>query len=378
MEKVRGNLTQSAIVLGIALATVWLVLLLCFLLWPERSLPSYLFAFAFWAGLTLGCFPVAMLWYLVGGRWGDPIRDYVEAGIGTFPLLFLLVLPVLFGASKLYPWAGPLIGPTKDLIEKKAIYLNIPFFALRLAFWGLVWGFLGSLLLRHSWQQRTGDKLSATRSLRRVSGPGLVVFIIATSFAVLDLFMSVEPTWYSSVYPAIILFGQILSSISLGIVLSGFREPGLIESNTTNQLGDLLLAFVMFWAYLSLAQVLIIYAGNLPHEISFYLLRMRGGWLVIAWIIVIFQFGLPFTLLLFRSIKRDILVLRLIALCVFILQAVCAFWYIIPPFRSRLSFDWFDPLTFLGLGFTWVVFFIIQFRRLPASSPFQPKPVEAV
>jgi hypothetical protein len=376
MEKVRGNLSQGTIVAAVVLAIIWLGLLLSFLLWPERSLPSYLFAFAFWGGLTLGCFPVAMLYYLVGGKWGDPIRDYVEAGIGTFPLLLVLVLPILIGASKLYPWAGPLIGPTKDLIERKSMYLNIPFFVLRLILWALVWGVLGTLLLRYSYRQRTGDQLAATRSLRRVSGPGIVIFGFATSFAVLDLFMTVEPTWYSSVYPAIILFSQILASISLGVVLSGFREPERIERNATNQLGDLLLAFVMFWAYLSLAQILIIYAGNLPHEISFYLLRMRGGWLIIAWLIVIFQFGLPFTLLLFRTIKRDIIALRSIALCLLILQAVCAFWYVIPPFRPQLRLDWFDPLTFFGLGFTWIVFFILHFRRLPVPQSLQPHPVE--
>lgn len=372
MDSVSSRLAAAQrlglILFGLGLVVIGVSLFLI----PARAFPSYLMSFLFWMGLTLGCFPILMILHLVGGIWTIPVRKFLEAGISTLPLMAALLAPLLFGFGYLYRWTQ-LVGLRTDLlVQHKQIYLNEPALGLRTGFFFCIWGVLAVLLLR--WSQRQHNAIeTASLVLRKISAPGLIVFGLVTSFAVIDWVMSLEPDWYSSIFPLIIIIGQILSALALSIVLAkalpfDANEP---TPDQLNQLGDLLLAFVMLWAYMSVAQIIIIYAGNLPHEVNWYLHRMRGGWLPLSWVLALFAFGVPFFLLLFRQLKRAPAWLCGIAGGLLVMQAFCVFWYVAPTFRTSVSLDWTDPFAFCGIGGAWVMVF--SRRLVRGFKPIAPR-----
>jgi hypothetical protein len=349
--------------LGLVLFAVgFLVIAIGLYFAPGRIFPSYLMGFLFWMGLTLGCFPVLMIYHLVGGTWGVPLRKFLEAGISTLPLMAVLMVPLIFGLSYLYQWAQPAAVAASPVLQRKEIYLNFPGFLLRMIVFFATWAVLAVLLLRWSRRRQAGaDDPGPVIALRKISGPGLVLFGLATSFAYVDWVMALEPDWYSSIFPIIILMGQILAALAFSIILSGLTDSGEpMTPDQFNQLGDLLLAFVMLWAYMSFAQIIIIYAGNLPHEIAWYLHRMRGGWLIVSWVLVLFAFAVPFFLLLFRRVKRSPVCLCGLAVGLLVIQAICIFWYVAPSFRPAISIDWVDLFSFLGVGGAWIA--VVAYR----------------
>ncbi|MBV8812888.1 MAG: hypothetical protein JO271_00230 [Verrucomicrobia bacterium] len=362
MESVASRLAAAQRFGAILFCVGFLVVGVTLFLAPSHAFPSYLMGFLFWMGLTLGCFPVLMIYHLVGGIWAVPIRKFLEAGISTLPVMAVLLVPLLFGFGYLYRWIHPVDLRTAEVLERKEIYLNMPAWLIRTALFFCVWGAQAFLLLRWSRRQLESSDPRPTLALRKISAPGLIVFGLTTSFAVVDWVMSLEPDWYSSIFPLIIIMGQILSALALSIVLARTLLFGADEAtpDQLNQLGDLLLTFVMLWAYMTISQIIIIYAGNLPNEITWYLHRMRGGWLSLSWVVALFAFGVPFFLLLFRHLKRAPTWLSGIAGGLLVMHAVCVFWYVAPSFRSSISFDWLDPFAFIGVGGAWVLVFSRQ------------------
>jgi hypothetical protein len=350
---------------AISFCAGFVVVVVSLFLAPAHTFPSYLMSFLFWLGLTLGCFPVLMISHLVGGIWTDPIRKFLEAGISTLPVMAALLIPLFFGFSYIFRWTQPVDLRTAEVLERKEIYLNLPFLVGRTCLFFCIWGALGFFLLRWSRRQIDQSQPGPTLVLRRISAPGLVVFSLATSFAIVDWIMSLEPDWYSSIFPLIVIVEQVVSALALSIILARALLLGSNQASADqlNQLGDLLLAFLMLWAYFSMAEILIIYAGNLPHEINWYLHRMRGGWLPVSWVLAGLTFGLPFFLLLFRQLKRAPKWLSGIAVWLLVMYAVCVFWYVAPTFRASISLDWPDPFTFLGIGGAWVLVFSRQLIR---------------
>jgi hypothetical protein len=365
MESAASRLAMAQRFGAISFSAGFVVVVASLLLAPAHTFPSYLMSFLFWLGLTLGCFPVLMISHLVGGIWAIPIRRFLEAGIGTLPAMAALLIPLLFGFSYIFPWTHPVDLGTAEVLERKEIYLNLPFLVIRTFLFFCIWGALAFYLLRWSRRQRERSEPAPTLILRKISAPGLVVFGLATSFAVVDWIMSLEPDWYSSIFPLIVIIDQIVTALALSIILARalLLGPNEASADQLNQLGDLLLAFLMLWAYMSMAEILIIYAGNLPHEINWYLHRMRGGWLPVSWVLAGLTFGLPFFLLLFRQLKRHSGWLSGIAVWLLVMYAVCVFWYVAPTFRASISLDWPDPFTFLGIGGAWVLVFSRQLIR---------------
>jgi hypothetical protein len=365
MESAASRLAMAQRFGAISFCASFVVVVASLFLAPGHTFPSYLMSFLFWLGLTLGCFPVLMISHLVGGIWAIPIRKFLEAGISTLPAMAALLIPLLFGFSYIFRWTQPVDLRTAEVLERKEIYLNLPFLMVRTFLFFCIWGTLAFYLLRWSRRQRERSEPAPTLILRKISAPGLVVFGLATSFAVVDWIMSLEPDWYSSIFPLIVIIDQIVTSLALSIILARalLLGPNQASADQLNQLGDLLLAFLMLWAYMSMAEILIIYAGNLPHEINWYLHRMRGGWLPVSWVLAGLTFGLPFFLLLFRHLKRDSGWLSGVAGWLLVMYAVCVFWYVAPTFRASMSLDWPDPFTFLGIGSAWILVFSRQLIR---------------
>jgi hypothetical protein len=336
-----------------------------------QFLHAYLTAYLFWAGIALGSLALLMLHHLVGGRWGHAIQRVLEAAVATLPLVALLFLPVLFNLEGLYVWARPGIAEADHLIHHKARYLNVPFFVGRSVFYFAVWIGLGLLLRRWSLaQDRTGEG-GLTRRLQVLSGPGLVLYGLTMSFAAVDWVMSIEPHWFSTIYGVIFIVGQGLSALAFAIVVTrqlAERPPlqGAVGPNQYHDLGNLLLAFVMLWAYIAFSQYLIIWSGNMPEEIIWYTDRMAGGWRLLAFALIGLHFIVPFLLLLSRATKRRMRMLFAVASGILVMRVVDLFWIVSPAFHPKeWGLHWLDLVAPIGLGGIWLAAFVRQLKRHP-------------
>jgi hypothetical protein len=288
-------------------------------------------------------------------------------------LLFVPLLLGLLGTPPLlYEWVG---SKDPDLLEK-SWYLNVPFFIGRAAGYFIIWIVIAFLLYAWSAAQDRGS--FNDRRFRQLSGPGLVLYGGTITFASVDWVMSLEPRWYSTIYPVIFAVGQILEAMAFSIIVLvyiSFQPPfeKLLGPTQRRDLGNLLLAFVMMWAYLSFSQFLLIWSENLPEEIPWYLKRTRGGWLWLALLLVVFQFSLPFLLLLSREIKQDPRRLAAVALLVLVMRYLDVFWWIEPAFSDGVSFYVLvDLAALVGLGGIWIWHFLNLLGKRPLLPLHEP------
>jgi hypothetical protein len=332
---------------------------------------SYLFGYLFWLGLSLGCFLITMIHHLTGGRWGYPTRRFLEAGFSVLPLMTLLFIPILFGIPDLYPWARHDVVIHDEILRKKHAYLNIWAFAARAAFFFVLWNVFAFYLRKWSLEQDRTSDATPTRKLRTLSGPGAVIFPLTATFAYVDWIMSTEQHWYSTLFAITVLIGQILTAYCFCVILlTLFRkqEPLASVVNRTHyhHLGNLLLTFVLFWTYVCFGQLLIIYAGNLPHEIDWYLHRIAGGWAYVVATVALFHFFLPFILLLFRMVKQHVRRLTAIAVALFLAHILNVYWLIAPSFHPKGIFvSWTDFAALAGIGGIWMAVFLWRLKSAP-------------
>lgn len=337
---------------------------------PDQVMRSYLTGFLLTVGLPLGSLVLLMVHHLVGGQWGMVMRRLLEASTRTLPLVALMLVPVLLSMPTLYKWARPEVVAQDKILQAKAIYLNVPFFIGRSIFYFAVWGLFVYALNRLTAKQDAGDA-DAKRRLNNISGPGVVVFSLTVTFAVIDWAMSLDPHWFSTIFGIIFMVGQALSTLSLAVICLALLmeyEPmkGLLGPNHFLDIGNLMLAFTMLWAYASFSQFLIIWSGNLPEEIPWYIHRLHGGWGVIATGLVVFHWALPFLLLLMRFNKRKAGMLAKIAILVLAVRFLDLTWIVQPNFSpDHFSIHWLDlaaPMTLIGL---WIAFFVRQLKARP-------------
>jgi hypothetical protein len=349
-----------------------------FLLNSRQFFQSYLMAYMLWLGVTLGCLALGMVHQLSGGAWGVLIRRPIGAAARVIPLMTVLFLPIALGVMRIYPWTNADLVAHDEALQHKQLYLNVPFFLTRAAIYFLAWNALSYFLNRWSLEQdRTGDPRIARR-MQALSGGGLVVYGLTITFASFDWLMSLEPHWYSTIYGVLILGGQGLSSLAFLIIVLVWlsRRPPLdqiVVPAHFHDLGNLMLAFVMLWAYFSFSQYLIIWAGNLPAEIGWYLHRMQTGWRPVAVVLMLFHFALPFVVLLSRTVKRQGRLLVRVAIAVLLVRLVDLWWLIGPEFHTDgIAVSWMDAWIPLGMGAIWLAAFIYQLRGraiLPIHDP---------
>jgi hypothetical protein len=345
---------------------------------PTQFYQSYLMAFMLCLGVTLGCLALGMVHQLSGGTWGVLIRRPIGAATRVLPVMTLLFLPILIGMRHLYPWTNADLVAHDEALQHKHLYLNIPFFIARAALYFLIWNTLSYLLNTWSLQQdRDPDPLIASR-MQKLSAIGLVGYGLTITFASFDWLMSLEPHWFSTIYGVLIMGGQGLSAMAFLIIVLVWlaRRPPLDRiaiPGHFHDLGNLMLAFVMLWAYFSFSQYLIIWAGNLPAEIAWYLHRLQTGWRIVGMSLILFHFTAPFVLLLSRTIKRAPDLLVKVAIGVLIVRLLDLFWLIAPEFhRNGIAFSWLDLVLPLSMGAIWTGCFIYQLRGraiLPVNDP---------
>jgi hypothetical protein len=345
---------------------------------PRQFFQSYLMAYMFVLGITLGCLALGMVHQLSGGAWGVVIRRPIGAASRVLPVLTVLFLPILFGMHDLYEWTHAEVVAGDKVLQHKQLYLNTPFFLVRAVVYFLVWNTLSFFLNAWSLEQdRTGDPLIARR-MQVLSAVGLLGYGTTVTFASFDWLMSLEPHWFSTIYGVLIMGGQGLSAMAFLIIAAGWlsRRPPLqsiIVPAHFHDLGNLTLAFVMLWAYFSFSQYLIIWSGNLPEEIAWYLHRLQGGWRLVALMLVVFHFVAPFALLLSRAVKRHAQTIVKVAFGILAARLVDLYWLIAPEFhRDGISLSWLDIVVPVSLSAIWLGCFVWQLRGralLPVHDP---------
>jgi hypothetical protein len=348
---------------------------------PTQLLRSYLVAYLFWVGGALGCLALLMIQHVTGGAWGVAIRRLLESGARTLPVMALLFVPIALGLRTLYEWAQPEHVANDPLLQHKELYLNVPFFLGRAAFYFVVWTLVVRALWRWSLKQDESFDPKPGERLELLSRGGLVVLGLTMTFAAVDWAMSLEPHWFSTIYGILFMGGSALTAFALVIpvaaLLSAHPPVGnLISSDQLSDLGKLMLAFVMLWAYFQFSQFLIIWSGNLPEEITWYLARTRGGWQWLAIVIILFHFALPFVLLLSRRLKRRASSIAFVALFLAVMRFVDVFWLVTPAWEpARLTVHLLDLAAVLAVGGVWIWLFVRQlegYPLLPLRDPVNP------
>jgi hypothetical protein len=266
---------------------------------------GWLIGFLYWLALPLGSMALVMLHHMTGGSWGLAVRRLLEASMRTLPVFVLLFLPLVLGMGDLYEWSHPDAVAADPVLQAKQPYLNVPFFLARAALYFALWIGIGTILNRMSAQyDRTGDRRQVRR-MRAVSGPGILVYGMGMTFAAVDWAMSLEPHWFSTIYGVMFIVGQGLATLAFAIIVSARLSRHApfdrwLSADHFHDLGKLLFAFVMLWAYVAYSQYLIIWSANLAEETPWYVHRTGHGWDLVAIALVMLHFVLPFLVLLSR------------------------------------------------------------------------------
>jgi hypothetical protein len=358
---------------------------------PGAFFRGYLFAYVFFTGLSLGCLAIVMLHHLTGGAWGIPIRRILESGTRTLPLIAILFLPIAVGMKHLYSWSRPEEVAKDALLQAKEAYLNVPFFLARAAFYFAVWIAIAYFVNRWSLEQDRAGSPALTRRLQLLSAGGVVAYGLTMTFASIDWVMSLEPHWFSTMYGVLYIAGQALNALAFvtaALVLMSGEKPfsDFVRPAHYHDLGKLLLAFVMFWSYVSFAQYLIIWAGNLPEEIPWYLRRLNGGWGWVGGALILLHFALPFLLLLPAGANRNSRILVAVAGLVVLMRFVDVYWLVRPVFTqasasaasARFQIHWLDLAASIGIGGVWLAVFLWQLEERPLLPVNDPEFAEAL
>src|ERR1017187_6113523 len=351
---------------------------------PFQFYRSYLWSYLFIVGVSVGSLAWLMLQYLTGGAWGVVIRRPCEAAARTLPLVALMFVPIVIGIPNLYPWSHAKVVAADEILRHKQVYLNVPFFLTRAAIYFAGWILLSWLFNRWSGREDREGSARVHGQMAALAGPGLIFWGFSVTFMAVDWVLSLDPHWFSTIFGMLFMVGQALSSmaflIALMVLLS--RRPPMSEVLTPRHLHDLgkfLLALVMVWAYFSFSQFLIIWAGNLPEEIPWFLERLRGGWQYVALALVAGHFALPFALLLSRDLKRNFKLLAGIAIFVLLMRLVDLYWLVAPDFtKGPFSPSWMDVAAPAGVVGLWLAYFLTQLEKRPLMPLHDPQLQEAL
>jgi hypothetical protein len=345
---------------------------------PADFYHSYIFSYMLILGLTVGSLGLLMLQHLTGGIWGMVIRRPLEAASRNLWLMLILFAPIVMGMKYLYSGndseTGWLNAPKEGehaLTSWQQGYLTQGGFLARAVLYFAIW--IALMLVFNNWskqQDQESDGEGLKQKLKKLAAPGVILYILAMTFAAIDWVMSLSPRWASTIYGFLFVAGQAIAAMGLMIaviVLLAGSEPfqGIIKKRHLHDLAKLLFAFNMLWAYFAFSQLLIIWSGNLPEEITFYRSRLNGQWGVVAVIVLLFSFAIPFLLLLSRDVKRTASVVSKIAVWMIFMRLVDLYWMTRPEFTSRALPTWLDivvPVALIGL---WLGFFAMNLKQRP-------------
>ncbi len=343
---------------------------------PTMFSASYLVSFCFFLSISLGALFFVALQHVVRAGWSVAVRRLAEILAANIALMAVLFLPILVplvaghtGMSKridLYEWSAPPIADSlivdedqraeQELLRKKAPYLNVPFFAGRAIVYFAVWILAAAFFLSRSTQQDESADPELTRRMQRWSAPVLVLFGLTITFASFDWLMSLEPTWFSTIYGLYFFSGSVVAFFAALILLAaGIQRSGrLTESITTDhyhELGKLLLGFIIFWGYMAFSQYMLIWYANIPEETVWYLDRQTGPWACVSIALLFGHLLIPFFGLLSREVKRRKILLGAWAVWILVFHWIDLYWLVMPTFApEHLPLGLTDLCCMVGIG----------------------------
>ena len=352
---------------------------------PEKFYHSYIFSYMLVFGLTVGSLGLLMLQHLTGGNWGIIIRRPLEAASRNIWLVLVMFIPIVLGMKTLYrAWLDPERLKEEPLSKFQQGYLTSGGFLGRAVLYFAIWFLL--MWLFNTWSRQQDERKQDPQIQRRfksLSGPGVILYILLTTFAAIDWVMSLSPHWASTIYGFIFVGAQAIATMCVMIIvivlLSG-SEPlaGIIQKRHLHDLGKWLFTFNILWAYFAFSQLLIIWSGNQPEEISFYRTRLFGGWGVVAVLVLVFSFSLPFLILLSRDVKRTPRLIAKVAAWMLLMRLVDLYWMTRPEFTSRAFPTWLDFVVPIALFGLWLGFFAMNLKQRPLLPLGDPKLAEAI
>ncbi len=361
---------------------------------PEQALRSWLLGFIFWGGITIGGLGVTILQYLTGGAWGVVIRRVVEAASRTLPLVIILFIPLALGVTHLYEWTH--LPPTDYVIEHRGWFMTPESWWLR----SFIYFALLSLItyLLNMWsarQDHSADFEEAATWLGKATafcGPIMVIYALIVTFAVVDWVMMLDPHWFSTLWGLLFVAGWALSCFCFAVTILAYlseRAPmnRVLGRRHFHDIGKLMLALVMVWAYFNFSQFLIIWSGNIPEETTWYITRMAGAWGWIGVILIVLHFAFPFLLLLRRETKFNVRWLSTLAIFVLLMRLLDMFYLIGPNPRidsqglenGAFILSWMDLVAPIAIGGVWLWYFFGQLMKrplVPVMDPFLEKAIE--
>jgi hypothetical protein len=363
---------------------------------PEQALRSWLLGYIFWGGIGIGSIGILLLQYLTGGAWGVVIRRVAEAGSRTLPLVILLFIPLALGvySGNIYTWTH--LPPTDHAIHERGIFLTWWAWILRSVIYFALFSVMAYLLNKWSLEQdNTSNHEDAAKFLGRAtafSGPTMVFYALVVTFAVVDWVMTLDPHWFSTIWGLLFVAGWALSCFCFSVIVLAYLSDSapmnrVIGKRHFHDIGKLMLALTMVWAYFNFSQFLIIWSGNIPEETGWYLTRMKGGWGYIAWGLIVFHFAFPFLVLLQQDFKRKAKLLAGLGVFILVLRLIDMFFLIAPSPRidthgleqGAFVISWLDIVGPVAVGGIWIWYFIGQLMSrplVPVMDPFLEKAIE--
>ena len=329
---------------------------------------SYLPSFLFWFSVVAGSLAVLMLQYMTGGEWGLMIRRPLGASARTMWVMLVFFIPVILGMKQIYPWADRAWAQQDAVVSQKLNYLNTPrFIAFAAVYFGcwMLWAWRIRALSLKFYEDRSPYTDLARR---RWAGSGLPMIVLTLTFASIDWMMSLEPRWSSTMYGITFTVGCGLSAFAfvtffLARLATTEAMEGILKSTHLRDLGNLLLTFVMFYAYTAFSEFLLIWYANTHEEIPHYLIREHATWGVIAVLLVLFHFFLPFFMLLMRPIKDRPQTITVVTVIIIVMRYVMTYWLVAPSwYGEEFHYSWMNIASLLGIGGVWLFFFIDQLK----------------
>jgi hypothetical protein len=373
--------TARPLLIALAIGIVGLLAGLLLGLTGASFFGAYLMAFLFWTGMSLGALALLAVNHMAGGSWGAVIRRPLEAMVAALPLTALFFVPLLFGVRTLYPWADAAYVAAHPLVEFKAGYLNLTWFTIRGVLYFAVWIAIAWFFLHTAREQdaRPADAGRLGYRMRTAGGPAIVAYVITMTLAAVDWGMSLTPEWWSGIYGLIFMIGQAICAMALTILMmialarGDQRVDALLTWKRLQDLGNFLLGFIMFWAYVNISQLIIQWSNNIVETNTFYVLRFEvEPWRGLGIYLAVAGFALPFLILFSRWVKRQRAALGFMAGWAILNQALHTYWYLGPEVgRAGLPLA-SDLLVFLGLGGIWFAFMLRSLASrslIPANDP---------
>jgi len=368
----KGTLGRNALIVGIIF---FIASVAGWYMDSAQFFKSYLVGYVFWLTFALGGLFFTLINHLFGSIWNIVLRRIGEAAMYSFPILAVLFIPILFGMHDLYHWTHEEDVLKDPILLAKSGYLDITFFTIRAIIYFAIWFTISKVLYTISLKQDKDPDDKHILRMRQISAPGMILFTLSITFASFDWLMSVEPHWFSTIYGVYFFGGAFLTIISFVVIMAqNLRAKGFLTNEITvehyHDLGKLFLAFLIFWGYIGFSQYFLIWYANIPEETIWYTVRWENGWNYITLLLVVGHFTLPFFVLLLRSVKRNLMLMKLIAIWILVMHLFDVYWLISPALSHGHGphVSWIDFTVLLGIG----GFFIWNFWNNLSSHPLVP------